>query len=64
MPRYLVTLERQDPTPIIATKLVDATMGDEAASLAKAAAERLRGGRFEVVHIRPASLSSSVEVLP
>jgi hypothetical protein len=61
---YLVTLERQDLNPLIATKFVDATMEDEAASLAKATAERLRGGRFEVVHIRPASVLSSLEVLP
>jgi hypothetical protein len=64
MPRYLVTLERQDLTPLIASKFVDATMEVEAASLAKATAERLRGGRFEVIHIQPASTLASLEVLP
>jgi hypothetical protein len=62
--RYLVTLERQDVKPLIATKFVDATMEDEAASLAVASAERLRGGRFEVIHIQPASVLASLEVLP
>jgi hypothetical protein len=63
LPRYLVALERTDRTPLIVNLVTTADSEREAIALATAAAERRRGGRFELVHVAVAPPAATVEVL-